>query len=81
MKILLRLTKYLFVLTIAIFIIIVFIFVYYSQKIDFKLPEMVDVKIYDSENKVFLTLNNENKQSYIKLEDISQNIIDCIICN
>ena len=79
MKILLRLTKYLFVLTIAIFIIIVFIFVYYSQKIDFKLPEMVDVKIYDSENKVFLTLNNENKQSYIKLEDISQNIIDCII--
>lgn len=56
-----------------------FIFIYYSQKLDFSLPKMVDITIYDRNNNEFLTLNNENKQSYIKLEDIDQDIINAII--
>jgi 1A family penicillin-binding protein len=40
---------------------------------------MIDVSIYDAQGNQFLTLNNENKQSYVKLEDISPNIINCIL--
>lgn len=79
MKLLLRITKYLFLLIITVFIIIVFIFIYYSKKLNFDIPEMVDITVYDKDNNLFLTLNNENKQSYVKLENISPYVIDAII--
>ncbi len=64
---------------ITVVIIIIFIFIYYSQKLDFSLPKMVDITIYDKNNNQFLVLNNENKQSYINFDEIDKDIINSII--
>ncbi|HHU56605.1 MAG TPA: PBP1A family penicillin-binding protein [Acholeplasmataceae bacterium] len=79
MKILLKLTKYIFLIVLALVIIIVVVFIYYSQKLNFTIPKKMDVEIYDTNGTNYLTLNNENKQSYVEIDDISQHIIDCII--
>src|SRR5690554_2680712 len=79
MKFILKLTKYLFLIIISIIIILIAIFIYYSQKLNFEIPKMVDVELYDQNEMQYLTLNNEEKKSYIALTEINQNIINCII--
>lgn len=79
MKIILKITKYLFLIVLTIMILVVVVFIYYSQKLNFTIPKMMDIEIYDRNGNQYLTLNNEHKQSYVELEDVSQYIIDCII--
>lgn len=79
MKKLLKLTKYLFILTLLLMITFISIFIIYSRKLDYKIPTILSVQIYDKNGDLFLTLNNDNKQNYVKLEEIDQKIIDAFI--
>lgn len=79
MKKLLKITKYLFIITLLIMVAFVSIFIIYSRKLDYKIPTILNVEVYDKHGDLFLTLNNDNKQNYIQIEDIDQKIIDAFI--
>lgn len=79
MRKLLKITKYLFILTLIIMFITVSIFVIYSQRLDYKIPKMMNIEVYDRNGNLFMSLNNDNKQRYAKLEDIDKKIIDAFI--
>jgi len=79
MKKLLKITKYIFIITLILMIGFVSIFIVYSKKLDYQIPKIMNVEIYDRNGKLFLTLNNEHKQNYIKLEDIDKKIIDAFL--
>lgn len=79
MKTILRIAKYTFLVILSTFIIVVFVFIYYASKLEFNLPKIVDITVYDNEQNLFLTLNNEKKQTYVTLKDISPHIKNAII--
>lgn len=79
MKKLLKITKYLFIITLLIMVAFVSIFIIYSRKLDYKIPTILNVEVYDKHGDLFLTLNNDNKQNYVQIEDIDQKIIDAFI--
>ena len=79
MKTILRIAKYTFLVILSTFIIVVFVFIYYASKLEFNLPKIVDITVYDNEQNLFLTLNNEKKQTYVTLENISPHIKNAII--
>src|SRR5690606_17906047 len=79
MKKLLKITKFLFIFTLLVMIFFVSIFIIYSRRLDYKIPTILNVEVYDRNGELFLTLNNDNKQSYVKLDDIDQKIIDAFI--
>src|SRR5690606_38995522 len=79
MKKLLKITKFLFIFTLLVMIFFVSIFIIYSRRLDYKIPTILNVEVYDRNGELFLSLNNDNKQSYVKLDDIDQKIIDAFI--
>src|SRR5690554_280853 len=79
MKKLLKITKFLFIFTLLVMIFFVSIFIIYSRRLDYKIPTILNVEVYDKNGELFLTLNNDNKQSYVKLDNIDQKIIDAFI--
>src|SRR5690554_6539227 len=79
MKKLLKITKFLFIFTLLVMIFFVSIFIIYSRRLDYKIPTILNVEVYDKHGDLFLTLNNDNKQNYVQIEDIDQKIIDAFI--
>lgn len=79
MRKLLKLIKYLFIFTVLLVIILAGGFIYYSSRLDYKIPKIVNVEVYDRNGEKFLTLNNASKQNYVRLEDIDQDIIDAFL--
>ena len=79
MKKILKLTKYLFIITLLLVTIFASIFIVYSRKLDYKIPTILNVEVYDKNGELFLSLNNDNKQSYVKLEDIDIKIRNAFI--
>ncbi len=78
-KIILITSKYLLIMTLIMVIVVCCIFLVYSKKLDYAIPERLNIEVVDNNGDVFLTLNNQNKQSYVPLSEIDQDVIDCII--
>lgn len=78
-KILLKFTKYIFILSLLILLIIVIIFFKYSRNQNYAIPNKNTITVVDINNDYFFEINNANKQSYIELEKTSQNIINAFI--
>ena len=79
MRTILKILKYIFIFVILIVIILIGGFLYYSSRLDYKIPKIVNVEVYDKNGEKFLALNNDSKQNYVKLEDIDQDIIDAFL--
>src|SRR5690554_4849848 len=79
MKTLMRIVKYLFIVTVVVMIFIVGIFIYYARKLDYMIPNTINIEVYDAAGTKFMTLDNERKKSYIPLAKIDQDIIDAFI--
>lgn len=73
------LSKYLFIFMVVLVIVISSIFIYYSHKLNYEIPEIRNIDIYDENGTLYLTVNHQNKQSYVSIEEIDQKIIDCFI--
>lgn len=78
-KILLKTTKYLLIAFTLISIALIIIFLNYTFKVEVNIPTNQNIEIYDKNDNLILKLNNQNKQSYVKLENISKYLIDAII--
>ena len=79
MKILLKITKYLFIIFLILFITLFSGIIYFSKKLDYTIPETISVKIYDNDNNLIEEVNNLNKRNYIKLDEISANLINAFL--
>src|SRR5690554_3372837 len=79
LKTILKLTKYLFILVLFSIVSVICIFIYYSHKINYEIPKRIEIHIYDKDGNQYLSLNNENKQSYAYLHEISPHVINAII--
>ncbi len=79
LKVMLKFTKYLFIIAIIILIGLVIIFVKYSKKLQYEMPKKNTITILDNNNNYFFEINNANKQSYININDIDQDLINAFI--
>ncbi len=79
MRTILKILKYLFIVVILLVIILVGGFIYYTSRLDYKIPKIVNVEVYDRNGDKYLTLNNDSKQNYVQLENIDADIINAFI--
>ena len=79
MKLFKKILKILLIL-LFIFFIIVFIDLKASKINSIEdISNLTKVKMYDRENRVFYEINNLHESSYVRIEDINENIIKTII--
>lgn len=50
-----------------------------TSNMDYRIPEIMNVELYDDEGEKYLSYSNGKKQSYVKLNNISQNLINAFI--
>lgn len=50
-----------------------------THNMDYKMPEIMNIELYDSNNNKYLSYSNGKKQSYVKLNNISNYLIDAFI--
>lgn len=59
--------------------LMMFFLVVITHNMDYKMPEIVNIELYDNQNQKYLSYSNGKKQSYVKINDISQSLIDAFI--
>ncbi|MBR2891355.1 MAG: transglycosylase domain-containing protein [Bacilli bacterium] len=59
--------------------IVVIAFSIINYKLSYDIPKVVNIELYDNEENLVLSYTNGKKQSYVKLENISQSLIDAFI--
>lgn len=79
MRWVLKMTKYLLIAMILIIFLVFFIFIYYSKKLNYEIPKTMSIELYDANGDKYLTLSNQNRKNYVKLEEISPYIIDSFL--
>lgn len=79
MKIVLKITKYIFIVFILLFFIFFISFIIYAKRLDYSIPKNVNIEFYDTNGELFLTMNNENKNSYVKIDEINPNLINAFL--
>lgn len=75
-----KLVKITMIFVLFLFISIGIGFSIITKKLQYEMPLINIVKLYDSNNTEYLSLANNNKQSYVKLDQISGYLIDAFIC-
>lgn len=50
-----------------------------NYKLSYDIPPIVNIELYDNNNSKYLSYTNGRKQSYVKLKDISTNLVDAFI--
>ena len=79
MSILLKIIKYVFIVFIILFLITFSGIYIYSKKINYYIPNRVEIQIYDNNDELITTLNNYNNKNYVTLSNINKNIINAFI--
>ncbi len=78
-NILLKITKYTFIIFILLFTVLFISLFIYSRNIDYYMPEVVEVEIYDSSNNLLYKKNNTSNQNYVFIENINTNVINAFL--
>lgn len=71
-----RITLY---ISLFVFTTIMIGFTILSYKLDYSIPTIETIELYDSENNKILSYSNGKKKSYVKLNQISDYVIDAFI--
>lgn len=74
-----KLCKLLLVIFLFVFILISISYVIISKKLNYEMPSISIIELYDSDENKFLSLCNGQKQNYVKLENINDNLIKAFI--
>lgn len=79
MKKLLKITKILLVVCVitSSFLVIAFSIINYNLK--YEMPQILTIELYDKNNNKYLSYSNNNKQTYVTLDKISDYVIDAFI--
>lgn len=79
LRIILKISRISLAIVIIAFTGIIIAFSIINYKLSYEIPPVINIELYDNQNQKYLTYTNGKKQSYIKLENISQNLIDAFI--
>lgn len=71
--------KFSLIISLSTFIITAITLVIITYNMDYKLPQISHIELYDNENKKYLSYCNGNKQTYVDLNNISDYLIDSFI--
>lgn len=74
-----KITKWILISLVSFFIIITITLSILISKINYQMPDILNVELYDNDNKKYLSYSNGKKQSYVNLEQISPNLINAFI--
>lgn len=74
-----KISKNILILSLIIFIIISITFSIINHKLQYEMPAISIIKLYDNNEEEYLSLCNGTKQSYVKLNNISGYLIDAFI--
>ena len=74
-----RFMKFTLIFILFLFLAIGISFTIITHKLQYEMPLINIIKLYDKDNNEYLSLANNNKQSYVKLDDISGYLIDAFI--
>ena len=78
-KILLQITKYTFIVFILVFTILFVSLFIYSKKLNYELPKVIDIEIYDNNENLLFKKNNTSNKNYVYFKDINHSIIDAFL--
>lgn len=79
MKILLKITKYFFLFSLALIIFLFFGIYYISRRLDYTMPKIINIEIYDNNENLIQKINNINKTNYVTIDEISPNVINAFL--
>ena len=79
MKTLLKLTKYFFLIFLILFIVTFFSIYIYSRKLDYSIPQNINIELYDANNNLITTTSTQKNRSHINIDTTNQYIIDAFI--
>jgi len=79
LKLSLQITKYLFITFIIFITFLIIGLTIYSKNLDYYMPNIVNIEIYDNDNKLVNKINNVSSSSYVRINDINSNIIKAFI--
>lgn len=78
-QIILKVSKYLLIIFLSFSVIASLSFIFFSRKLDYKLPTHTSYDVYDRNGEYFFTISNGSKQSYVTLEEIDIDLINAFI--
>ena len=78
-KILLKTTKYSLIVFFILVLIFTIIFLNYTFKVEVNIPTSQNITIYDRDDNIVLELNNQKKQTYVTIDNISPYLKKAII--
>lgn len=79
LKKILKITRIALGIVIIFSTIILISFSIINYKLSYDIPPIINIELYDNKGVKFLSYTNGRKQSYVKLDNISKNIIDSFI--
>ena len=79
LKILLKISRITLAIVIIISSIILITFSIINYKLAYEIPPVINIELYDNQNNKYLSYTNGKKQSYVKLDDISPNLINAFL--
>lgn len=79
LKVSLLIIKYIFITFIITVTILIIGLSIYSKNLDYYIPDIINIEIYDNNNNLIDKINSTSNNSYVQIDEISQNIIDAFI--
>lgn len=79
MRILLKITKYFFIISIALMIFLFFGIYYISRRLDYTMPKIINIEIYDNNENIIQKVNNINKTNFVSINEMSPNVINAFL--
>ena len=79
MKKFLKITKVLLIILVLTVSFLVITFSIINYNLNYEMPQIITVELYDKNNNKYLSYSNNNKQTYVTLDKINQYVIDAFI--
>ncbi len=79
-ELILKITKYFVAFCTICFIGIVITFCIITYNLNYTMPQITNIELYDNNNTKYLSYSNNKKQSYVKLDQISLYLQEAFIC-
>lgn len=77
--IILRITMYSFILIVLLSLGLFIALFFYSKNLNYQMPEVIQIEVYDNDDNLIETINNTSNRSYVQYQDINQNIINAFL--
>ena len=79
MRKILKFSKILLVIFVLAAATIVIAFSIINYNLKYEMPQILNIELYDKDNNKYLSYSNNNKQTYVSLDKISNYVIDAFI--